>query len=85
MTREYNRKSFAYGVPGLLLWVIGLFFYPPIALIGTVLIIGGIAYYAKSKGRHPLWGLLGLLGIFGFIPLLFFKDYTKKENAEKNR
>ena len=29
-------------------------------ILGTVLLFVGLAYYAKSKGRHPMWALSAL-------------------------
>ena len=45
---------------------------------GTIVFCLGCMYWAKGKGYHDAWGLLGLLNIFGILILLFFKDKTKK-------
>jgi len=34
-------------------------------LVGTALLIVGLAFYAMAKGHSPLWCLMGLLGIIG--------------------
>ena len=55
---------------------------PPLALLGFISPVAGLAVlaysmseYARDKGRSGLLGLLGFLGIFGFILLLCFRDY----------
>ncbi len=45
-----------------------------LVLLGTVLLIIGLVYYAKAKGRHPAWGIMGLLSIIGLIVLALLKD-----------
>ena len=49
---------------------------PLAALILAIppLCIWGCAAYAKSKGYHELWGLLGLAGCFGLL-ILFLMPY----------
>ena len=47
-----------------------------IMLTGTVLLITGLAYYAKAKGHHPIFGLLGFLSIIGLIALACLPDRT---------
>ena len=75
MIRELNKKSLAYGIPGMLLQ--GCFIYPPTALLGifgTVLLIIGLSYYARAKGYSGYFGLLGLLSWIGIIVLITLKD-----------
>jgi hypothetical protein len=62
---EYNNKSLVFGVPGLVLQIGGNIAArtspdPTTAaiggvalLVGTVLLMMGLAYYAKAKGRPP--------------------------------
>jgi hypothetical protein len=45
-------------------------------LVGTALLLAGFAYYAKAKGRHPLWCLFAFLGLIGLIVLACLKDRT---------
>jgi hypothetical protein len=52
-----------------------------IGLIGTALLIGGLAYYAKAKGRSPAWGLMGFLGLIGLIVLGSLADYESPRSA----
>lgn len=35
-------------------------------------------YYAKAKGYHGAWGLLGLLAPFGWVILMCFPDKQKQ-------
>jgi hypothetical protein len=43
-------------------------------LIGTVLFLVGLAFYAKAKGRHPAWCLMAFLSIIGVLVLAGLKD-----------
>ena len=52
-------------------------------LIGSTLLITGLAYYAKSKGRHPAWCLMVFLSIIGLIVLAYLKDYAVEEKQDK--
>lgn len=78
MDAALNRKSLLYGVPGLLLQTAGLFVKTPIGaaaqLVGTVLLLVGLAFYAKAKGRHPAWCLMAFLSLIGLIVLACLKD-----------
>ncbi len=40
-----------------------------VTVLGTVLLLVGLAYYAKAKGRHPAWCLAALLSWVGLIVL----------------
>ena len=91
MIAEYNNKSLAFGVPGLVLQIGGNIASsfstdPTIAalggvalIVGTILLIVGLAYYAIAKGRHPAWCLMGFLSIIGLIVLAYLKDYTSSD------
>jgi ABC-type enterochelin transport system permease subunit len=83
MIKEYNRKSLMLGVPGIVMLNVGVIMAaseiaigPLLLLLGTGLFITGLAYYAKSKGRHPAWCLAGFLSIVGIIILVSLKDRT---------
>ena len=52
-----------------------------VALVGTGLLIAGLAFYAKAKGRSPAWGLMGLLSIIGLIVLACLKDLRPRQRA----
>ena len=60
-------------------------FLPPltpiiITLVGMVVFVWGCVNYALAKGRHPLWGMLGILSIFGLLALVFLPDKHKKQS-----
>lgn len=38
-----------------------------ISLVGTLMLIVGLTYRAKDKGRAAAWGLCGLLSVVGVI------------------
>jgi hypothetical protein len=48
-------------------------------VIGIGLFIWGCVSYAKAKGQHPAWGILGLFSIFGLIALVLMKDRHAEE------
>jgi hypothetical protein len=52
-----------------------------VMLAGTVLLIAGLAFYAKAKGRSPAWGFMGLLSIIGLIVLACLKDRSSHQRA----
>lgn len=81
MIKRHNRISFLWGVAGIVLQPVGAVIHQPlITLVGLVLLAVGLAYYAKAKGRHPAWGLCGLLSIIGLLILACLSDRAK-ENA----
>ena len=47
-------------------------------LVGMALFIWGLCMYAKGKGRHWLWGFLGLFNVIGLIVLFFLKALPAK-------
>ena len=86
MIQRYNRLSFVFGIPGIVLQMGGVAFETErlpylrgaAALAGTLLLIVGLALYAQAKGRHPAWGVFGLAGILGLLVLACLKDRTKQ-------
>ena len=50
-----------------------------IGIVGTALLLTGLAYYAKAKGRHPLWCLFGLLSWIGLIVLACLENLNSRE------
>ena len=85
-----NRKSLVFGVPGLILQILQIvaIVVPMLLgdnpdmkalgivplLVGTALLTVGLVFYARAKGRHPAWGLMGLLSLIGLIVLACLKD-----------
>ena len=93
MIQEYNERSFIWGGPGILLQIggrvamamttdllIGLLGLLA-ALVGTVLLIIGLGYYAKAKGYGLAFGLFGLLSLLGLLILALLPDKTKGQPA----
>jgi hypothetical protein len=48
------------------------------SLVGLVLLIIGLSYYAKGKGYSGVLGLLGLLSCIGIIILAVLPDKNKE-------
>ena len=46
---------------------------------GAILFVSGCCYYAKGKGYHVAWGLLGLLSLIGLLVLVCLRDKNKTE------
>ena len=68
--KSKNRISLALGVVGIVLQASGQG-VSPVRLVGTLILVGGLAEYANMKGRHRAFGLLGFLSIIGFLILYF--------------
>ena len=81
-----------FGVPGIILQIIGRITMVGafgnsipspeavgflILLVSTILLIVGLSFYAKAKGHHPAFGLLGFLSIIGLIILAIMPDKRK--------
>ena len=45
-----------------------------VAVTATIVYVSGLALYAKAKGHHAAWGLLGLLSLFGITIVLGLPD-----------
>jgi hypothetical protein len=88
MIARYNRLSFVYGVPGIVMQIagnfmagfgqgalasLGVFFM----LFGTVLLMIGLAYYAKAKGQSWAWCAAAFLSILGLLLLLLLQDKSE--------
>ena len=93
MIQEYNKKSFVFGIPGIILQIAGNFMRNPegvitglgllISLCGTALLMIGLAFYAKAKGRHPAWCLFAFLSLIDLLVLALLKDHSQvSEPAE---
>lgn len=46
-------------------------------IVGAILLITGCCYYAKGKGYHVAWGLLGVFSLIGLIVLVCMRDKRK--------
>ena len=58
----------------LMIFLVGL----GVGLLGSILLVVGLCFYAKSKGQAAAFGLLGLLGIIGLIVLACLPDKLKE-------
>ena len=75
MIAKYNKISLAVGSPGIILQIAGIIMSSLLVqLLGTVLLLVGLVYYAKAKGRSPVWCLFAFLSIIGLIVLACLKD-----------
>lgn len=51
MNKKYNKIGLAWGIPGILLQLGGQVYVSiALTLIGSVLLMAGLAYYAKPSG-----------------------------------
>jgi uncharacterized membrane protein len=83
MIKRYNNLSFVFAIPGLILQGVGRYLQMSqpeptlgllVAIVGTVLLLVGFAYYAMAKGRNPAWCLMAFLSCIGLIVLACLKD-----------
>lgn len=81
--KKLNNVSLLAGFVGLLLQM-----FPSLAIkfVGTMLLMVGLAYYAKMKGRNGAWGLLAFLSILGFLFAALLPKYCRNcEEREKKK
>ena len=98
MITKYNRRSLAFGIPGILLqmgwlalvlvlglnggshgkalpeWAADLFEF--CILLGQILWIVGLCYYAMAKGYSAALGILGIFSCIGLLILFLLPDKT---------
>lgn len=83
MLSSYKTKTNLYIGCGILLQIARAFIFgdSPLGELlgvgGAILFLVGCCCYAKAKGHHAAWGLLGLLSILGLIILICFRDRNK--------
>jgi hypothetical protein len=74
-----NLLSFALGIPGIGLQVLGNtmggMLGRLVSFAGTALLIGGLVFYARLRGRSPFFSLFGLLSCLGLLILYFMPKY----------
>ena len=96
MIIDYIRNNFHWAVYwGVILQIAGGLIHPTrsyplfaifgwlITIIGTILLLVGFAFYAKSKGRSIAWSLLALLSIVGWVILILLGDKSSMAPAKK--
>lgn len=47
----------------------------------AIVVVVGLCYFARGKGYHPAWGLLGIASFLGMGILCLFPDKTKNHKA----
>ena len=94
MDKALNRTSLIWGVPGVIVQTVGWIIAKgaqtaPFALFGSLVFFGGtglllvgLVYYARAKGRSGWWGLVGLLSCVGILVLAFLPDRLKEKKIE---
>jgi hypothetical protein len=98
MIARYNNRSLLFGIPGILLQMCGVVApvaqvpgHPEIAdmlfillrIVGTILLMIGLGYYAKAKGRNSAWCFMGFLSCFGLLFLAIMKDLAPNGEEPK--
>jgi hypothetical protein len=51
-------------------------------VVGTALLLAGLGYYAKSRGRSWAYCFFAFLGLIGLIVLMCLKDLTLSNQTE---
>jgi len=104
MIARYNRWSFVFGVPGITLQIVGqlmmmqvsqpggptdsTWFWFGAIVLGTVLLLIGLAYYAKAKGQSWAWCVAAFLSVLGLLLLLLLEDKspsTREAGEEREK
>ena len=90
MDSRLNSISLRWGVPGVILQLFGGLFFGSslvgalVRLVGTIMLLIGLGYYAKAKGRSPLWGLMGFLSLLGILILALLPDKNRVPYDEQD-
>lgn len=99
MIIKYKSKAFVWGIPGVVLQMLGALgvfaetkatpdIEPKFAAIffiimGTAFLMAGLACYCRAKGRHYAWALTGLASFFGFFILGLLRDKAAGKNKKR--
>lgn len=84
MIKKYNNISLAVGIPGLAIQIAGrIWEMDALTLAGTVILLVGLYYYTKAKGRNPAWCLMAFLSIIGLLVMGMLKDLTVPEEKKE--
>lgn len=63
--------------------------YPPIAgamtVVGSIMLLAGLALYAQAKGRSRWWGLMGLFSIFGLFVLALLPNLRPSDDPADSK
>jgi hypothetical protein len=88
MLAEYKKKTNTGIALAIAIWILGGILlgllnkmsaedWRSVQGLGLIPFIYGCCCYAKGKGYHGAWGLLGIFFIFGLIALVCFPDKNK--------
>lgn len=88
-----NRISLLLGAPGLLLQVVGqivgdepyVLLGSGLTVAGTILLIAGLASFARMRGRSGWWAALGLLSCFGLLALIVLSRHCHHCGRRANK
>ena len=72
--KKLNRISLGLAIPGIALQAMGQA-YPLLNIPGLILVLFGFGYYAKMKGRSPVWCLMAFFSCIGLIVLAVLPKY----------
>jgi hypothetical protein len=71
--QRLNRTSLLLGAPGLLLQIVGQMMGGTtgaiVGLVGFALLVTGLTFYARMRGRSPWWGAAGIASCIGMLLL----------------
>ena len=83
MIKKYHNMGILIAPSGFVIQIYGDIIKSNLIMAsGIILIIIGLCYYAMGKGRHPAFGLFGILSIIGIIILSFFEDKSGKDEVK---
>ncbi len=86
MIKKYNNRSFAFGIPGILIQFYGTLVNSPVLQIaGSVVLIVAFYFYTKAKNRHPAFCLFGILSIIGLLVLASLKDKSDSDEVQAEK
>ena len=72
-----------WALPGFLIQSYGILAGSPwLGLVGSALLVAGLAQYVKTKGYHPGWGLWGLVPLMGPLVLIIQRPYYGLDRDE---
>lgn len=99
MIARYRARALIWSSAGIILQVLGAmglfsqaeataeinpsFTAVVLIITGTALLMGGLAWYARAKGRRYLWAAAGMLSLPGFILVRLLKDKTTGKKKKR--
>jgi uncharacterized membrane protein YhhN len=82
MLATYRQAAYRALLTGMMLMMVGCVLLTfgrasvatPFYVAGYIFFILGSIRYVRAKGYSPYWGILGVLFVVGFLPLLVLRD-----------